>query len=122
MGRPKWLFVFVAMGLAPVTPAEEPSLTADDYALWKDYVAALGDERVQKMRERSEGHSQPLHRVGEPTDIAKAALYLASDDSEWVTGIEIVVDGGFRTGRPWRNQPAWTREPHPIRVYRPADR
>jgi NAD(P)-dependent dehydrogenase (short-subunit alcohol dehydrogenase family) len=83
---------------------------------------AESEARVQKMRERSEGHSQPLHRVGEPTDIAKAALYLASDDSEWVTGIEIVVDGGFRTGRPWRNQPAWTREPHPIRVYRPADR
>jgi len=83
---------------------------------------AESEARVQRMRERSEGHSQPLHRVGEPTDIAKAALYLASDDSEWVTGIEIVVDGGFRTGRPWRDQPAWTREPHPIRVYRPADR
>jgi NAD(P)-dependent dehydrogenase (short-subunit alcohol dehydrogenase family) len=82
----------------------------------------VADARIQQMRERSEGKSQPIHRVGEPIDIAKAALFLASDDSEWVTGIELVVDGGFRTGKPWRNQPQWTRESHPIRVYRPTDR
>lgn len=36
----------------------------------------------------------PLGRLGQPEDIAKAALFLASDDAEWITGIWLVVDGG----------------------------
>lgn len=37
---------------------------------------------------------QPLGRIGEPQDIASAALYLASDASSWMTGETIVLDGG----------------------------
>src|SRR5580692_4219429 len=36
----------------------------------------------------------PMGRIGEPEEVAKAALYLASDDSSFVTGIELFVDGG----------------------------
>ena len=36
----------------------------------------------------------PLNRLGQPTDVAYAALFLASDESQFVTGIELVVDGG----------------------------
>jgi len=36
----------------------------------------------------------PMGRIGEPDEVAKAALFLASDDSSFVTGIELFVDGG----------------------------
>jgi NAD(P)-dependent dehydrogenase (short-subunit alcohol dehydrogenase family) len=39
-----------------------------------------------------------LRRLGRPEDVARAALYLASSDSEWVTGTSITVDGGIMTG------------------------
>jgi NAD(P)-dependent dehydrogenase (short-subunit alcohol dehydrogenase family) len=41
---------------------------------------------------------QPIARAGHPQDIAAMALFLASDDSEWVTGTAMVVDGGFSAG------------------------
>lgn len=37
----------------------------------------------------------PLGRLGDPEDLAGAVLYLASDDSRWVTGTTLVVDGGY---------------------------
>ncbi|MEY4533443.1 MAG: hypothetical protein RI926_1212 [Actinomycetota bacterium] len=36
----------------------------------------------------------PLGRVGQPEDIVNAALFLASDEASWITGINLVVDGG----------------------------
>ncbi|MBV1906391.1 MAG: SDR family oxidoreductase [Pseudomonadales bacterium] len=39
--------------------------------------------------------AHPLGRMGEPEDIAKTALFLASDDSAWITGVTIPVDGGI---------------------------
>ena len=42
----------------------------------------------------------PLHRLGEPVDIANAALFLASDQSSWMTGQTVCVDGGALIGRP----------------------
>ena len=38
----------------------------------------------------------PLGRIGQPTDIAKVAVFLASDDSSWLTGERITVSGGLR--------------------------
>ena len=49
-------------------------------------------ERVE--RAAKEGHGIPLGRVGEPEDIARCALFLASDAAAWISGADIVVDGG----------------------------
>ena len=40
----------------------------------------------------------PLGRVGTPKDIADAALFLISDDSQWISGSELLVDGGLLAG------------------------
>ena len=37
----------------------------------------------------------PIGRLGQPADIADAALFLASDDSRFMTGADLVVDGGY---------------------------
>jgi NAD(P)-dependent dehydrogenase (short-subunit alcohol dehydrogenase family) len=51
------------------------------------------DERLETMARFAE--KTPLGRVGKPEDIARAALYLASDESSFVTGHVLVVDGGY---------------------------
>lgn len=58
-----------------------------------DFSAALwqNEAMMQGVLERT-----PLARVGEPNDVAHTALYLASDQSAFVTGGVFVVDGGFR--------------------------
>ena len=42
--------------------------------------------------------AQPIPRAGRPEDIAAMALFLASDEAEWITGTAMVVDGGMNTG------------------------
>jgi 3-oxoacyl-[acyl-carrier protein] reductase len=44
--------------------------------------------------QRSLAESHPLRRLGTPDDVARAALFLASDDSSWITGVIVDVAGG----------------------------
>ena len=57
---------------------------------------ALLDDAARRDRLVS---MHPLGRLGEPEDIAMAVLFLASDDSRWITGISLAVDGGFSAGK-----------------------
>jgi NAD(P)-dependent dehydrogenase (short-subunit alcohol dehydrogenase family) len=40
----------------------------------------------------------PMGRYGQPIDIANGCLFLASDESGWMTGAELVIDGGYTAG------------------------
>jgi NAD(P)-dependent dehydrogenase (short-subunit alcohol dehydrogenase family) len=55
----------------------------------------LGSAQAGQDRLKSINATVPLGRLGLPDEIAKAAVFLASDDSSYVTGIELFVDGGF---------------------------
>ncbi len=49
-------------------------------------------------RDAAERELAPLHpigRIGEPDEIASAALFLASEDSTFMTGADLIVDGGY---------------------------
>jgi NAD(P)-dependent dehydrogenase (short-subunit alcohol dehydrogenase family) len=56
---------------------------------------AGSDETSQEQLLKHFAEQIPMGRVGEPDEIAKAALFLASDDSSFITGIELFVDGGI---------------------------
>lgn len=79
----------LAAELAPTVRvnAIAPGLVKTDMAraLWEP-----AEERIAA--------SMPLARLGEPTDIANAAVFLASDAASWITGHTLVVDGGAMLG------------------------
>ncbi len=45
--------------------------------------------------ERDWGPAHPIGRLGQPDEVARAAVYLASDDSRFMTGSDLLIDGGY---------------------------
>ncbi len=66
----------------------------DTPLLW-DSAKAFADpaRAVQAVADK-----MPLGRLGTPEDIARAALFLASDDASWITGAALTIDGGIMAG------------------------
>jgi NAD(P)-dependent dehydrogenase (short-subunit alcohol dehydrogenase family) len=54
--------------------------------------------------EAAMAETQVLKRAGRPEDVARAALWLCSDEADYVTGQALTVDGGEATGTPWSKQ------------------
>jgi NAD(P)-dependent dehydrogenase (short-subunit alcohol dehydrogenase family) len=63
-----------------------------DTPLLDTYAATQGDAAAFKASLHGE---QPLGRIGSADDVARAAVYLATAASEWITGIGLTVDGGL---------------------------
>jgi NAD(P)-dependent dehydrogenase (short-subunit alcohol dehydrogenase family) len=59
-------------------------------------VAFIGEEGRERRRK-----AVPLQTEGTGWDVAYAAVYLASDESRWVSGVMLPIDGGLQNIRPW---------------------
>ncbi|MHA3963224.1 MAG: SDR family NAD(P)-dependent oxidoreductase [Candidatus Thorarchaeota archaeon SMTZ1-45] len=97
----------VAMELAPynirVNSICPGSIVTSIFGASKGMSAADSESKYEDLKRLFE-RAQPLQRAGLPEDIAKAALWLASDDSSFVTGHALVVDGGMSVGQIWSRQ------------------
>jgi NAD(P)-dependent dehydrogenase (short-subunit alcohol dehydrogenase family) len=59
----------------------------------EQHIASMGGDPQQHRRETGALH--PLGHMGEPDDIAWGVVYLASDEAKFMTGSELVIDGGY---------------------------
>ena len=55
----------------------------------------FGSSDVGQQRLKMISSAVPLGRLGEPREVARAVVFLASDDSSYISGVELFVDGGF---------------------------
>lgn len=69
---------------AILTPIWDPILHENSH---------LSQEKLKKIEE-----GIPLGKMGEPLDVAYAALYFASEESKYITGAELIIDGGVLAG------------------------
>ncbi|TAJ52991.1 MAG: glucose 1-dehydrogenase [Nevskiaceae bacterium] len=61
---------------------------------------AMGNPYAEQKAEVNKRYAMvPLQRVGEPEEVARTSLFLASDESSYLCGAEIAVDGGMLTGQ-----------------------
>ncbi|WP_433228539.1 SDR family NAD(P)-dependent oxidoreductase [Actinomadura formosensis] len=100
-------FACKAMGPYAASKAAASSLVrtaALDFAGTGIRVNSIVPGQIDTPMSRAAGvtaeffEQMPIPRIGQPRDIANAALYLSSDESSWVTGTDLLVDGGMEAG------------------------
>jgi NAD(P)-dependent dehydrogenase (short-subunit alcohol dehydrogenase family) len=99
-GTAKWGVVGLAKSLAVALGGDKirvnavcPGLT--DTPMKRDFVAPGGTDAEDEANTQRLVSMTPLGRLGQPDDIANAALWLASDEASFVTGVALAVDGGY---------------------------
>ncbi len=95
-------------GLGPAYPATKAGVTnmmrdaavelgphcVTANTIWPGYIETAIQDYLTPEDIANYLQSVPLPRLGRPRDIARAAVFLASDDAEWITGATLTVDGG----------------------------
>ena len=82
------------------------SIVTSIFGAAKGLSSAKSEQAYEGLKRLFE-KGQPIRRAGLPEDIANAALWLASDESSFVTGHALVVDGGISAGQMWSQQMRW---------------
>ncbi|HEY4897842.1 MAG TPA: SDR family oxidoreductase [Solirubrobacteraceae bacterium] len=77
--------------LGPSTLAMAHDVTSED--TWSTDMNARQRERTPELVDRLI-RAVPMRRIGTPEEVADATVYLASEESSYVTGAELVIDGG----------------------------
>jgi NAD(P)-dependent dehydrogenase (short-subunit alcohol dehydrogenase family) len=65
------------------------------------YIATEMNRQIARQRPAVEHYftaAPPLQRVGQPSDVKSGLVYLLSDGSSYVTGVNLPIDGGMTTG------------------------
>jgi 3alpha(or 20beta)-hydroxysteroid dehydrogenase len=93
-GSSKW----AVRGLTKIAALE---LGKDGIRVNSVHPGAIDTEMIRPYAQpgADRGAAYPIARIGTPADVAQLALYLASDESSYISGAEITIDGGLLAGR-----------------------
>jgi 3alpha(or 20beta)-hydroxysteroid dehydrogenase len=94
-GSSKW-------GVRGLTKIAALELGRDGIRVNSVHPGAIDTEMIRQYARAGvdRGAAYPIARIGVPADVAQLALYLASDESSYVSGAEITIDGGLMAGSP----------------------
>ena len=70
-------------------------ILVSDYGLKVDEAKTVVSERVEHLKKVT-----PTRRLGQPEEVARAILFMASDESSWTTGHVVITDGGISALHP----------------------
>jgi 3-oxoacyl-[acyl-carrier protein] reductase len=88
----KAALIMHARGSAGVRPARHPR----EHGVTRPRIEEQRPEGVQRWRQAA-----PLARLGTPEDVGNACVFLASGLASWITGHDLVVDGGVTAAPTW---------------------
>ncbi len=109
----RWLYPASKAAILQLTRSEAMDLAADGIRVnsvspgwtWSKIMDELsGGDRAHT--DAVGGTFHLLRRVGDPEEVARAVLFLCSDDASFITGADIAVDGGYSAMGPERAEPA----------------